>query len=142
MLFRIFKTINCKSWRPSCKLRYSSQPDLSLGCDSKAFYPLMYTKDHQWLCRINENRIRFGLTAYGVQAIGDLVFVEMPSQFPKKVASGQVIGAVESVKGAADIHSPVSGTLVSINELAIEKPITINRDPENKGKPSLIWYLY
>ncbi|KAL9611102.1 MAG: hypothetical protein Q9167_004235 [Letrouitia subvulpina] len=73
-----------------------------------------------------------GITTYAAKALGDVVFVELPA-LDLEVSAGDAIGAVESVKSASDILSPISGRVVERNELLEEKPGTINRGPEAEG---------
>ncbi|KAL9035314.1 MAG: hypothetical protein Q9214_006641 [Letrouitia sp. 1 TL-2023] len=93
-----------------------------------------YTKDHEWI-EIDEDTQRhgtIGITTYAAKALGDVVFVELPT-LDLEVSAGDAIGAVESVKSASDIMSPISGRVVERNELLEEKPGTINRGPEAEG---------
>lgn len=73
-----------------------------------------------------------GITTYAASALGDVVYVELPA-LDLEVSAGDSIGAVESVKSASDIMTPVSGTIVATNETLEEKPGTINKGPEGEG---------
>ena len=73
-----------------------------------------------------------GITTYAAKALGDVVYVELP-QLDLDVKKGDSIGAVESVKSASDIMSPVSGTVVEANSILEEKPGAINKGPEGDG---------
>lgn len=73
-----------------------------------------------------------GITKYAANALGDVVYCELP-QVDMEVSAGDTIGAVESVKSASDIMTPVTGTVVEINEVLEEKPGTINKGPETDG---------
>lgn len=73
-----------------------------------------------------------GITAYASKALGDVVYVELP-EVGLECAKGDAIGAVESVKSASDIMSPVSGKVTEVNEVLGEKPGTINKGPEGEG---------
>jgi glycine cleavage system H protein len=73
-----------------------------------------------------------GITNYAADALGDVVFVELP-EVGREVKKGDMVGAVESVKSASDIMSPVSGKVVEANSLLEEKPATINKGPETEG---------
>jgi glycine cleavage system H protein len=90
-----------------------------------------YTKDHEWV-DVNEARKTavIGISEYAAEALGDVVYVELP-ETGKAVGQGDSIGAVESVKSAADINAPISGTVTAVNLLLEEKPGTINRVPED-----------
>jgi glycine cleavage system H protein len=73
-----------------------------------------------------------GISDYAAHALGDVVYVELPTT-PMEVAAGDSIGAVESVKSASDINAPISCTIVAVNELLEEKPGIINGGPEDVG---------
>lgn len=73
-----------------------------------------------------------GISTYAANALGDVVYVELPTS-DLEVKAGEAIGAVESVKSASDINSPVSGKIVEGNSVLEEKPGTINKDPEGSG---------
>jgi glycine cleavage system H protein len=73
-----------------------------------------------------------GITNYAAAALGDVVFVELP-EVGMEVKKGDTIGAVESVKSASDIMTPVSGKVIEANCLLEEKPATINKGPETEG---------
>lgn len=72
------------------------------------------------------------MTAYAAKALGDVVFVELPTP-STEVSAGDSIGAVESVKSASDIMTPVSGTITEVNSVLEEKPGTINKSPMGEG---------
>ncbi len=73
-----------------------------------------------------------GISTYAAKALGDVVYVELPTA-DLEVNQGDAIGAVESVKSASDINSPVSGTIIEANGVLEEKPGTINKGPEGEG---------
>lgn len=73
-----------------------------------------------------------GVSTYAAKALGDVVFVELPTP-DSEVSAGDTIGAVESVKSASDILTPVSGTILEGNSVLEEKPATINKSPESEG---------
>jgi glycine cleavage system H protein len=70
-----------------------------------------------------------GISEYAAKALGDVVYIELP-QVDQEVSGGDAIGAVESVKSASDILTPVSGTITEVNSALEEKPANINKDPE------------
>lgn len=78
-----------------------------------------------------------GITAYAANALGDVVYVELPEKGLDVSGPGSgnadALGAVESVKSASDVYTPVSGTIVEVNSLLEEKPATINKSPEGDG---------
>jgi glycine cleavage system H protein len=99
--------------------------------DSGVAYVKKYTKDHEWV-ELSEDKktATIGISEYAAHALGDVVYVELPTT-PMEVAAGDSIGAVESVKSASDINSPISCTITSVNSLLEEKPATINKGPED-----------
>jgi len=73
-----------------------------------------------------------GISTYAAKSLGDVVYVELPTP-DLEVAAGDAIGAVESVKSASDIMTPVAGTIIEANSVLEEKPGTINKGPEGEG---------
>lgn len=73
-----------------------------------------------------------GITTYASKALGDVVYVELP-EIGLEITKGDTIGAVESVKSASDILSPVSGTITEANDVLADKPAVINKGPEGEG---------
>src|SRR4051812_5054634 len=73
-----------------------------------------------------------GISEYAAKALGDVVYVELP-EVDAEVNAGDAIGAVESVKSASDILSPVGGTVAEVNEALTEKPGQLNKDPEGES---------
>jgi glycine cleavage system H protein len=92
-----------------------------------------YTKDHEWIELSPDNKTgTIGISEYAAHALGDVVYVELPT-LPMEVAKGDAIGAVESVKSASDINSPISCTITAVNEALEEKPAAINQGAEDSG---------
>lgn len=91
-----------------------------------------YTADHEWVESLDGRTVRMGVTDYAQRSLGDLVFVELPKP-GTAVDQKQMIGVVESVKGASDIYAPVSGTVRQVNEQVINKPSLINKRAEDDG---------
>ncbi|PWW79410.1 hypothetical protein C7212DRAFT_309992 [Tuber magnatum] len=93
-----------------------------------------YTEDHEWVLLSDSNRniATVGITKYAQNALGEVVFVELP-QANTEVEVGQVIGAVESVKSASDILSPISGTIAEANSKLGRNPKLINMSAEDDG---------
>lgn len=87
---------------------------------------LRYTKDHDWV-RVEGNRAYIGITDFAQKQLGDIVFLELP-ELDTEIASGDQLGVVESVKAIADLHSPVSGQVVEINEELEDAPELLNED--------------
>ncbi len=92
---------------------------------------LRYSKDHEWV-RIDGNRVRVGITDYAQDALGDVVFVQVPDQ-GATVAAGAGISEVESTKSVSDIYAPVAGTIVEVNEELDTAPEKVNADPYGDG---------
>lgn len=91
-----------------------------------------YTPDHEWINIENHEAAVVGITAHAQDALGDVVFVDLP-QVGKAYNKGDVAGVVESVKAAADIYMPVSGEVVEVNEALRNDPSLANSDPLGDG---------
>jgi glycine cleavage system H protein len=91
---------------------------------------LRYSTDHEW-ARPGE-RIRVGITDYAQDALGDVVFVDLPA-VGKVVAAGDTLGEVESTKSVSEIYAPVAGTVVAVNETLAGSPEKLNQDPYGEG---------
>lgn len=87
---------------------------------------LRYTKDHEWI-RMEDGVGVVGITDYAQHAMGDVVYVEFPEK-GRKVHAGEDFVVVESVKGANDVFSPVSGTVLEVNDTLEESPELLNQD--------------
>ena len=92
---------------------------------------LRYSSDHEWI-RADGNRIRVGITDYAQDALGDVVFVQVP-EVGAEVAAGDSVAEVESTKSVSDIYAPVGGTIVEINEALDTAPELLNSDPYGEG---------
>jgi glycine cleavage system H protein len=92
---------------------------------------LKYSSDHEWAL-LEGSRVRIGITDYAQDALGDVVFVDLP-ELGAKVVAGATIGEVESTKSVSEIFSPVSGTVVAVNRGASEAPERLNDDPYGEG---------
>ena len=92
---------------------------------------IKYTPDHEWL-KIEGGTATVGITHHAQDALGDVVFVELP-EVGKTFAQGDVTGVVESVKAAADVFMPVSGVIVEVNEALRDNPSLANTDPQGEG---------
>lgn len=93
---------------------------------------LNYTAEHEWVRVINESTIRFGITDYAQDALGDIVFVSLPN-VGDQLTAGATCGEVESTKSVSDIYAPVSGEVVARNDAIETSPDTLNADPYNNG---------
>ena len=87
---------------------------------------LRYAESHEWVS-LDGEIATVGITDYAQHALGDIVYVDMP-EVGDEVAAGEEFGAVESVKAASDLYSPVSGEVVEINEALEDEPGLINQD--------------
>ena len=96
---------------------------------------LRYSKDHEW-ARTSERRsgvrVRIGITDYAQDALGDVVFVQVPA-VGTAVQAGDRFSEVESTKSVSDIYAPVSGTIVEVNEALADHPERLNEDPYGEG---------
>ena len=92
---------------------------------------LRYTSDHEW-ARLEDSRVRVGITDYAQDALGDVVFVKLPD--PGAVVAGaESISEVESTKSVSDIYAPLAGTVVEINSELNDAPEKLNEDPYGEG---------
>jgi glycine cleavage system H protein len=93
---------------------------------------LLYSKEHEWVLQLEGNKVRVGITDYAQKALGDIVFVEIP-EIDDEVTANESMGTIESVKAVSELFSPVSGTVVSVNEVLEDAPETINENPYDTG---------
>lgn len=91
---------------------------------------LRYSEEHEWVD--DSSPARVGVTAVAADALGEVVFVDLP-QAGSRVSAGQVCGELESTKAVSDLYSPVSGTVVAVNEALEDDPAVINTDPYGAG---------
>jgi glycine cleavage system H protein len=92
---------------------------------------MKYTEDHEWL-KVDGDTAVVGITHHAQDALGDVVFVDLP-EVGKAYAQKDVAGVVESVKAAADVYMPVSGTVTEVNEALRADPALANTDPLGAG---------
>jgi len=92
---------------------------------------LRYSSDHEWV-RVEGSRARIGITDYAQDALGDVVFVQVP-ELGAEVAAGAGISEVESTKSVSDIYAPMAGTIVEVNADLDDAPERINADPYGEG---------
>ena len=93
---------------------------------------LKFLKSHEWARVEGSNRVTVGISDHAQGLLGDLVYVELPA-VGDSVQAGVGAAVVESVKAASDVYSPVSGTVVEVNEAVTDKPETINEDAYGEG---------
>ena len=92
---------------------------------------LRYTADHEW-ARLEDGKVRIGITDYAQDALGDVVFVELPAP-GTAVEAGGSFSEVESTKSVSDIYAPVSGTITEVNTDLADAPERLNEDPYGEG---------
>jgi len=93
---------------------------------------LKYASSHEWARLEEDGTITIGISDHAQDALGDVVFVELPD-VGSALAAGDEAGVVESVKAASDIYAPVGGEVIAINEKLEDEPETVNADPYNDG---------
>ena len=93
---------------------------------------IKYTEEHEWIQIGDANAATVGITVHAQDALGDVVFVELP-EVGKAYTQGEVAGVVESVKAAADVYMPVTGTVTEVNEALRDDPALANSDPLGAG---------
>lgn len=101
-------------------------------------YPtdLRYSTEHEW-ARVEDGRVRVGITKFAADRLTDVVFVELPSM-GTTVKFMEPFGVVESVKAVSDLYAPVSGTVVGVNAALTTSPEVVNSDPYGQGWMVLI----
>jgi len=92
---------------------------------------LQYTAEHEWVLVVGDTAT-IGITAYAAEKLGDVVFVELPS-VGSDVASGAVVGEIESTKSVGELFAPVNGTVAEANEAVVSDPSLVNSDPFGEG---------
>jgi glycine cleavage system H protein len=97
-------------------------------------YPsdLKYTREHEWAALEEKNRVRVGISDYAQDALGDVVYVNLPDE-GMEVRGGEAMGEVESTKSVSDIFSPVSGRVVERNQALTDSPELVNQEPYGEG---------
>lgn len=93
---------------------------------------LYYAKTHEWVRREEDGTVTVGITEHAQDALGDVVYVEMP-EVGDSIAAGDQAGVVESVKAASDIYAPVTGEVIATNDALEDAPETVNSDAFNDG---------
>ncbi|MBK1657144.1 glycine cleavage system protein GcvH [Paracraurococcus ruber] len=92
---------------------------------------LRFTKDHEWV-RQDGDAATIGITDHAQNALGDVVFVDLP-EVGREVAAGEACAVVESVKAASDVYAPIAGRVVEVNTALAENPALINSAPTGEG---------
>ena len=107
-------------WRVALRFRRMNVPD-----------DLRYSSDHEW-ARLEDGKIRIGITDYAQDTLGDVVFVQVP-EVGTKVEAGAAFVEVESTKSVSDVYAPVAGTVVEVNPDLVDAPNRLNEDPYGEG---------
>ena len=92
---------------------------------------LQYTAEHEWVL-VEGDTATVGITAYAAEKLGDVVFVELP-KIGSDVASGTVVGEIESTKSVGELFAPVNGTVAEANDAVVADPSLVNSDPFGEG---------
>jgi glycine cleavage system H protein len=92
---------------------------------------LRYSTDHEW-ARVEDGRVRIGITDYAQDTLGDVVFVQVP-EVGTRVEAGGTFGEVESTKSVSDVYAPIGGTIVEVNTDLVDAPNRLNEDPYGEG---------
>lgn len=94
---------------------------------------LRYSSEHEWARRLDlPSRVRVGITDFAQDALGDVVFVDLP-QVDDRVKAGDSVGELESTKSVSEMYAPVGGTVAAVNEALADNPALINDDPYGDG---------
>lgn len=89
---------------------------------------LRYANTHEWARLESDGTVSVGITDHAQEALGDVVYIELPA-LDSTLTAAQPVGVVESVKAASDIHAPISGTVIAVNEGLTEAPESVNTHP-------------
>lgn len=92
---------------------------------------LRYTKDHEWVS-LDGSTATVGITDHAQQALGDVVFVELP-EVGREVEQAEACAVVESVKAASDVYAPLKGRITEVNQALVDDPAMANQDPHGKA---------
>ena len=96
---------------------------------------LRYAENHEWARTEADGAIRVGITDYAQDALGDIVYVDLP-EVGRTLSAGEAFGEVESTKSVSDVYAPVSGTVEAVNESLMDAPETVNSEPYGEG-----WFI-
>ncbi|EOA87387.1 glycine cleavage system H-protein subunit [Exserohilum turcicum] len=130
---RQFTSAAAKKPSPFACQRWQQVPPQRLFSVSAAFKEKRYTEDHEWIEMSADGKTcTLGISEYAAKALGDVVYIELP-QVDMDVSEGDAIGAVESVKSASDILTPISGVVAEVNTALESTPGNVNKDPEGEA---------
>lgn len=93
-----------------------------------------YTAEHEWALA-EDGKVRVGITDYAQEALGDVVYIDLP-KVGRRVQAGETVAEVESTKSVAEVYAPLNGAIVAVNGSLAETPELVNRDPYGDG-----WFI-
>lgn len=93
---------------------------------------LHYTAEHEWIAELEDGRLKIGITDFAQDALGDVVYVDLPEP-GQTIEAGSTVAEVESTKSVSEIYAPISGTIADINEALTDSPDLVNADPYGAG---------
>lgn len=92
---------------------------------------LLYSEEHEWI-EDRDEVVRIGITQHAADALGDIVYVQLP-EVGDKIEAGQACGELESTKSVSDLFAPVTGEVVALNESVVDDPALLNAEPFGDG---------
>ncbi|WP_415855946.1 glycine cleavage system protein GcvH [Sinomonas sp. G460-2] len=98
---------------------------------SKVQTGLRYSEEHEWL-DVEQSPAKVGVSAVAADALGDVVYLDLP-EVGSEITAGATCGEIESTKSVSDLYAPVTGTVVEVNQEAIDNPALVNEDPYGAG---------
>lgn len=93
---------------------------------------LRFSAEHEWVAAHSEGQVRIGVSSIAADALGEIVYVELP-KVGSVVTAGTACGEIESTKSVSDLYSPVSGSVLEVNDAVIDDPAILNEDPYGVG---------
>ena len=93
---------------------------------------LLYSEEHEWVKKEEDNRVRIGITHFAQDELGDIVFVELP-EIGEDIEADEPFGSVESVKTVSELYAPISGKVIEVNEELEDNPEFVNESPYDKA---------
>ncbi len=93
---------------------------------------LRYSSDHEWAVAVDGGRVRIGITDYAQDALGDVVYVQLP-EVGDTISAGDSFGEIESTKSVSEIYAPVAGSVTGLNDALADNPALLNEDPYGDG---------
>ena len=93
---------------------------------------LFYTEEHEWIRRVGDSVVRLGVSDYAQDQLGDVVYVELPSE-GDKLAKEDLLAEIESTKSVGEVYAPFAGKVVSVNQAVADTPELVNSSPYDNG---------